>query len=76
MIVGEASASSIRINLLRPAPLNQLLQIDAAPWLWRGVGASGARPTLATGEAGVSPGQLGQDPCEDPLVRGAGALEV
>jgi len=31
MIYGEASASSIRINLLRPAPLNQLLQIGATP---------------------------------------------
>jgi uncharacterized protein (TIGR00369 family) len=31
MIYGEAAASSIRINLLRPAALNQSLQIDAAP---------------------------------------------
>jgi uncharacterized protein (TIGR00369 family) len=31
MIYGEASVSSIRINLLRPALLNQPLQIDAIP---------------------------------------------
>ena len=31
MIYGEALASSIRINLLRAAPLNELLQIDATP---------------------------------------------
>jgi uncharacterized protein (TIGR00369 family) len=31
MIYGEAAASSIRINLLRPSALNQLLEIDAMP---------------------------------------------